>query len=325
MVRVELKFVLSALCALFVLCGNAQTKEQREKRAKYPVNFEVRHFNSSGNKENNYKTWWGSYDKTQSIQRSYKAQLKSRLAEPEDFSIEAIYIVVENKRTFPYSKEEIAFTLQPGVTTNIVFSSPEVKNTDVNYELAGYRRKSGSVLNGVIARLKKDGVIIDTWMSNRSYSKWAWQPEVEVKVEKDDDTSAFGSYEDRERATEVRLSSQERQPATPPQTDVAPEFFKSQRSVEPARFKAQMRLGSYFFNDFRVFRNTHYCMEVFAIDSSGRRTMLYGYARKTSPLGERLAKDFKQGGEHDVTVVLRYPRNAKDADGCFLDDYSRDE
>ena len=86
-----------------------------------------------------------------------------------------------------------------------------------------------------------------------------------------------------------------------------------------------MRLGSYFYSGFRVFRDTNYCMGIFAIDSSKDWTFLYGYVRKASPLGQRIAKDFKQNDEIDVTVTLRYPRNAKSDDGCFLDDYSIDE
>ena len=228
------------------------------------------------------------------------------------------------QRAVPYSSETLDFSLAAGAKTNFVFESPVLSFRDVKYVYAGEHRQSGYKMKGAIIRLKKDGDIIRTYVSQRFWEKMAWEPTIKVEVEKSE-TASSDSYEDRMKATEVRLSSQERPPATPPSTDISPRFFKAERSTTPAKFQAQLRLASSFYSDFHVFRDSHYCLEVSAIDSSRGRTYFYAYVRKSSPLGNRVAEDFKQAVERDGTVVLRYPRNAKSDDGCFLDDYSIDE
>lgn len=317
----------TSACLLYVACVAttifAQTQEQRKISSQYACLLNVKQGVGSGKKQTDWVGYYG-HDKTQSKSLKYTVNVKWNSKEDADLSLEVVYMASSGQRAVPYSSETLDFSLTGGAKTNFVFESPVLSFRDVKYVYAGEHRQSGYKMKGAIIRLKKDGDIIRTYVSQRFWEKMAWEPTIKVEVEKSEINSS-DSYEDRMKATEVRLSSQERPPSTLPSTDVSPRFFKAERSTTPAKFKAQMRLSSSFFSDFHVFRDSHYCLEVSVIDSSHARTYFYAYVRKSSPLGNRVAEDFKQTAERDGMVVLRYPRNAKAADGCFLDDYSIDE
>ena len=315
--------IMFSTCFAVAVC--AQTHEQRKNAAQYSCILGVKQGIGSGKKQTDWVTSYGSHDKTQAKSLKYTVNVKWVTKEDANLSLEVIYMASSGQRAEPYSSESVDFSLEGGSKTNFVFESPVLSFRDVKYSYAGEHHQSGYKMKGAIIRLKKDGEIIRTYVSQRFWEKMAWEGEIKVKVENMGNDSSIGSYEDREKATEVRLTSQERPPLVPPSTDVSPRFFKAERSVTPAKFKAQISLCSYFYGDFRVFRDTHYCLEVQAIDNSHNRTYFKGYVRKSSPLGRRVAEDFKNAGERDGTVVLRYPRNAKSDEGCFLDDYSLDQ
>lgn len=319
------KLLLTLWVASGMMATLAQTPEQRKIAAQYLCLLNVKQSIGSGKKQTDWATSYGSHDKTQAKSLKYSVNIKWNTKEDADLSLEVIYMASSGQRAEPYSAESLDFSMEGGSKTNFVFESPVLSFRDVKYYYDGEHRQSGFKMKGAIIRLKKGDDIIRTYVSQKFWEKMSWDPEIKVKVDKMGDDSSVDSYENRQKATEVRLSSQERPPAAPPSTDVSPRFFKAERSTAPAKFKAQISLGSYFSGDFHVFRDSHYCLEIQAIDESRSRTYFHGYVRRASSLGKRVAEDFKQAGEHDGTVVLRYPRNAKSDEGCFLDDYSLDE
>ena len=321
------KQIVLACAACVVAVAIAQSQEQRKISSQYSCILNVKQGFGRGKKETTWATYYGSHDKTQSKSLKYMVDVKWNMKTDADLSIEVIYMASSGQRAVPYSSESLDFSIEGGAKTNFVFESPVLSFRDEKYVYAGERRQRGYKMKGAIIRLKQGDDIIRTYASQPFWGKMAWEREIKVEVEKSDTDMAnsFESYEARQKAIEVRLSSQERPPATPPQTNVSPQFFKAQRDTMPAKFKAQMRLATSFYSDFNVFRDTHYCLQISAIDNSNYRTYIYGYVRKASPVGQRIANDFKHGGERDGTVTLRYPRNAKSDDGCFLDDYTIDE
>lgn len=317
--------IIMLVCVAGASAVFAQSQEQRKISSQYSCILNVKQGLGRGKKETAWATYYGSHDKRQTKSLKYTVEVKWNMNTDADLSLEVVYMASSGQRAEPYSSEALDFSIGGGAKTNFVFESPMLSFRDEKYALSGERRQQGYKMKGAIIRLKKGDDIIRTYVSQQFWGKMAWEPEIKVAVEKSDADVLSDTYEDRRKATEVRLSSQERPPTTPPQTDVSPQFFKSQRDTAPAKFKAQMRLSTNFYSDFNVFRDTHYCLEISIMDDSDSRTYLYGYARKSSSLGQRIAKDFKQVGEHDGTVTLRYPRNARSADGCFLDDYTIDE
>lgn len=316
-------FLMCIACASAM--AFAQTAEQRRISTQYSCILSAKQGFGRGRKETAWASSYGSHDKTQSKSLKYTVDVKWNMKEDADLSLEVIYMASSGQRAVPYSSESLDFSIVAGSKTNFVFESPVLSFRDEKYAYWGERRQQGYKMKGAIIRLKQGTDIIRTYVSQKFWEKLAWEPEIKVEVEKTGNDDMSDSYETRQKAKEVRLSSQERPPAMSPQTDVSPRFFKAQRDTTPTKFKAQMQLANSFYSDFQVFRDTHYCLEISAIDDSRNRTYLYGYVRKSSRLGQRIAKDFKQGGERDGTVVLRYPRNAKSDDGCFLDDYTIDE
>lgn len=316
--------VLMACCV--AASAVAQSQEQRKISSQYACLLTVKQGVGTGKKQTDWVSYYGSRDTTHSKSVKYAVQVKWNSKEDADLSLEVIYMASSGKKAVPYSSETQDFSILGGAKTNFVFESPVLSFREYNTSYyANENRKSGYKIKGAIIRLKKGDDIIRTYVSQPFWAKMAWEPTIKVEVENTDNGSETVSYRDREKATEVRLSSQERPPAIEPNTDVSPRFFKAERSTEPARFKAQLRLSSNFYSDFHVFRDTHYCLEVSVLDSKFNRTHFYAYARKSSPLGQRIAEDFKKIPERDGTAVIRYPRNAKDDDGCFLDNYTLDE
>ena len=157
-----------------------QSAEQRQMRDKYPVSMDARRLRQTGTKENTWKTDYGSFDKEIATAQEFQVSLRSRLKTDEDFTIEAVYMAVAKKRTFPWSKSETNVTLRAGTAMQVTMTSPVVKSRDTNYAALGERYKDGAHIIGAFIRLKKEGVIIRTWTSNYSWTKMAWQPEIKI-------------------------------------------------------------------------------------------------------------------------------------------------
>jgi len=179
----RLQVLIASIAAIAGVYG--QSVEQRQMRDKFPVSMEARRLRQVGKKENSWKTDYGSFDKEIATAQEFQVSLRSRLKTDEDFTIEAIYMAVAQKRTFPWSKSETNITLRAGTSMQVKMSSPVVKSRDTNYAALGERNKSGAHIIGAFIRLKKEGVIIRTWSANTSWAKMSWQPE--IKIEPHDD------------------------------------------------------------------------------------------------------------------------------------------
>lgn len=162
-----------------------QSAEQRQIRDKFPVSMDARRLRQTGTKENTWKTDYGSFDKEIATAQEFQVSLRSRLKTDEEFTIEAVYMAVAKKRTFPWSKSETNVTLRAGTSIQVKMTSPIVKSRDTNYAALCERYKDGAHIIGAIIRLKKDGVIIRTWTSSYPWTKMSWQPEIKIEDHSD--------------------------------------------------------------------------------------------------------------------------------------------
>lgn len=186
-----------AVVSLAVHVVSGQNREQRMKANEFKCSFQGRCQAAKGGDRHtaDYGVLGFSKTKSRSIDCFYTLRLNSK--QQETFTIETIFMAKQDKRTFPFAKNEVEVTLTKGFTTNIVVTSPELTmvkrkimngSTQITCCTTAYTysySEEGSSVAGAFARLKKDGVIIKTWSSMAPWIKMAWQPTVKLTEPKD--------------------------------------------------------------------------------------------------------------------------------------------
>lgn len=201
----RLLMVVILMAATFT--GFAQSREQRLKANEFKCSFDGRYQTAKGGDKHtaDYGILGYSKSKSRGIDCFYTLRLNSKAK--ETFTIETIFMAKQDKRTFPFAKDEVEVTLTKGFTTNVVVTSPELTKVkrkimsgsgQITCCTSAYTysySEEGSSVAGAIGRLKKDGIIIKTWCSLRSsdWTKLAWQPTIELTEPKDRslDTAPF--------------------------------------------------------------------------------------------------------------------------------------
>ena len=192
--------VCVAIC--IILAGNVmygQSREQRAKATEFKCSFQGRCQTAKGGDRHtsDYGVLGYSKSKSRSLDCLYTLRLNSK--QTETFTVETYFMAKQDKRTFPFAKNEVEVTLTRGFTTNIDVTSPEL--TMVKRKImsgsgrtgccpaSGFYTYSyseeGSTVAGAFARLKKDGVIIKTWCSMAPWAKMAWNPKIDIIAPKD--------------------------------------------------------------------------------------------------------------------------------------------
>ena len=199
-----------------LLAANAafgQSREQRMKANEFKCSFQGRCQAAQGGDRHtaDYGVLGYSKTKSRSMDCFYTIRLNSK--QQETFTVETIFMAKQDKRTFPFAKNEVEVTLTRGFTTNIVVTSPELTMIKRKIMSGGGQAtrcpasqfytysysEEGSSVVGAFARLKKDGVIIKTWSSMTPWTKMAWQPTVKLTEPRDRSKEAAQFFGDEEQ------------------------------------------------------------------------------------------------------------------------------
>ena len=183
-----------AVVVVAVHAASGQSREQRKKADEFKCSFQGRCQASKGGDRHTADYGVLGYSKTKSrgIDCFYTIRLNSK--QQETFTVETFFMAKQDKRTFPFAKDEVEVTLTRGFTTNIVVTSPELTLVKRKIMSGGGQAtrcpasqfytysysEEGSSVAGAFARLKKDGVIIKTWSSMTPWTNMAWQPTVKI-------------------------------------------------------------------------------------------------------------------------------------------------
>ena len=196
-----------ALSGGIVLCIAAfgQSREQRLKANEFKCRFEGYWLASKGSSKHtsDYGIMGSSTTKSKGLECFYTLRLNSGKSR-EVFTVETYFMAKQDKKTFPFAKDEVEVALRRGFTTNIVVKSPELTMTtrkmlNGTVQIAcctsvySYKKsETGAKVIGAIGRLKKDGVIIKTCVMGACVGgeKMAWKPSIELVEVKDTDQDA---------------------------------------------------------------------------------------------------------------------------------------
>ena len=210
--RVARRVLVSlAVGLLTVHVASGQSREQRLKADEFKCSFQGRCQAAKGGERHtsDYGILGFSKTKSRSIDCFYTLRLNSK--KQETFTIETIFMAKQDKKTFPFARDEVEVTLTRGFTTNIVVTSPELTmvkrkimngSSQITCCTTAYTysySEEGASVAGAFARLKKDGVIIKTWSSMTPWIKLAWQPTVKLTEPKDRSKEAAQFFGDEGR------------------------------------------------------------------------------------------------------------------------------
>lgn len=84
---------------------------------------------------------------------------------------------------------------------------------------------------------------------------------------------------------------------------VSPEEFRATLPTSPVRFSAYATLGDFYNYEFSDSQIDTWSMNL--VESSGKE-IGYGYARKSTPMGQKLFQLLKDGKKHRIVVQLQY-------------------
>ena len=206
--RLSVSLCKMAMLALIMVAGVfgafGQSREQRMKANEFKCRFEGYWLASKNSSKHtsDYGIMGSSTTKSKGLDCFYTLRLNSK--EKETFTVETYFVAKQDKKTFPFAKDEVEVTLRRGFTTNIVVKSPELTLTtrrilNGRVQIAcctstySYKKsEEGAKIIGAIGRLKKDGVIIKTCVMGPCLGgdKMAWQPSIELVKVKDTDSDA---------------------------------------------------------------------------------------------------------------------------------------
>lgn len=272
------------------------------------------------------------YSTTVKISEVYTAEIRWRGDASVNLSVEAVYMVSEEKRSFPHSTTVYEITMEPNSTTNITFETPEFVRRDYSYG-SGY----GIKFEGVIARLMKDGEILKTFLSKNdsNWKKVANEKVIRTKMP----SSTYGYGIENNQSRLARLRAGETPAPGSPQKDVSPAAFMVDRPSKQVSFSAMASLSNDYYGDFSGMDEHYYSVSLLLrkIGSSAENTpyyyessangnkMITAYVNRTSPLGQRVRNILSDGKRHDVNVNVHFPASRERASSyfarscCYLD------
>lgn len=93
--------------------------------------------------------------------------------------------------------------------------------------------------------------------------------------------------------------------------------FKAQKPKEPIRFRVKAKLSNNYFSISNVYRNSLWSVEL----KDGRENPIaYGYIEKELEDGKRLYEVLKDGEEHHIILIIKYPKGMRPGDDVVLID-----
>ena len=173
--------ITTAFLAVFMVSPTfAQTAEQRRFAGQNPCVFNVKMARTVGTKGNTFKTNYGSHDIVRYRSSSYSVDIKWTGKGTADFTAEFIFMASQDRITKPLYCVTNGFQLAQGISTNFIVSCPSTYHRDTKLVAIGEREEEGAKLKGVVARLKRDGKIIKTFISNGTWAKQAWDEDLDT-------------------------------------------------------------------------------------------------------------------------------------------------
>lgn len=275
----------------------------------------------------------GGYSTTLKISEVYDAEIRWRGEEQSQFSIETVYMVSEDKRSFPYSSAVYYVVMPPNSTTNVVLETPEFVRKDYDYG-SGY----GIKLEGVIARLMKNGEVLKVYTSKND-SKWKKLASEKV-IKTKGATNPYGNASENVQSRLVRVRAGEVAPPGSAQKDMSPAAFIVDRPNKLVAFSAMASLSSDYYGDFYGLDAHYYCVSLVLrkpgtpadvshyYDGSGSANRyVRAYVGRKTALGQQVRNILSDGKRHDVNVDLHFPPARTDNSSyfgsstpcCFLD------
>ena len=183
MLDIKIKvMIVTMLSAAIIIPLFAQSKEQRRKAQEYKCSFSGKMLAQRGSRKTNWQ-WAGYSDRSKSNGQVFQYTIRLNSKTQEVFTVESYFMASMDRRTFPFAKDEIEVELRHGFTTNIVIESPMLHLRKINdsYWTGGKHQEYGAKVVGVVARLKKDNVIIKTFCSMAPWRKMAWQDDLKIE------------------------------------------------------------------------------------------------------------------------------------------------
>jgi hypothetical protein len=93
--------------------------------------------------------------------------------------------------------------------------------------------------------------------------------------------------------------------------------FKAQKPKEPIKFRVKAKLSNNFFSISNVYRNSLWSVE---LKDSIENLIAYGYIEKELEDGKRLYEVLKDGEEHRIILIIKYPKGMRPDDDVVLID-----
>ena len=257
----------------------------------------------------------GDYSTTLKVSEVYQAEIRWRGEDSAQFTIETVYMVSENKRSFPYSTAVYYVTMSPNSTTNVTLETPEFVKKDY-----AYGSSYGVKFDGIIARLMKNGEILKVFTSKND-SNWK-KLAAEKVIKTKGSSSSYGFGSENVQARLMRIQSGEAVPPGSPQKDISPAVFLADRPNKLVAFSAMASLSSDYYGDFYGLNDHYYCVSLILRkfgtqgdasryysyeDSGSENRYVKAYVSRKSNLGQQVMNILRDGKRHDVNVNLHFP------------------
>ena len=275
----------------------------------------------------------GGYSTTLKISEIYDAEIRWRGEDSVQLSVETVYMVSEDKRSFPYSSAVYYIEMPPSSTTNLVLETPEFVKKDYDYG-SSY----GIKLEGIIARLMKNGEVLKVYTSKND-SKWKKLANEKV-IKTKGVTNPYGAALENVQSRLIRIRAGETAPSGSAQKDMSPAAFIVDRPNKLVAFSAMASLSNDYYGDFYGLGAHYYCVSLvlrkqgtpvdtsYYYDGSGSANRyVRAYVSRKTALGQQIRTILGDGKRHDVNVNLHFPPtrtvnssySSSSTPCCFLD------
>ena len=93
--------------------------------------------------------------------------------------------------------------------------------------------------------------------------------------------------------------------------------FKAQKPKEPIKFRVKAKLSNNYFSISNVYKNSLWSVE---LKDGIENPIAYGYIEKELEDGKRLYEVLKDGEEHRIMLIIKYPKGMRPDDDVVLID-----
>ena len=168
--------IIAAVIAITAaaVSSHAQTMDDVKRSTSTPLTIACRQMKQNNQQTVNYRSSWGSSDIDTTRQTVYQLSLRWGKDEPQEVTIEEIYIVSVSKKNIVHGSQERTVTLEPKKATEIPIITPPVDGNRTQLVSIGYSSESGATLKGIVVRVKIDGKIVKVYASDGTWTKLAW-------------------------------------------------------------------------------------------------------------------------------------------------------